>query len=63
MAKIKKEGTVHTLRHSYSTQLIQSGIDIRIVQELLGNENIKNTIIHTHATDIDKKTPNPLDFV
>lgn len=63
MAKIKKEGTVHTLRHSYSTHLIQSGIDIRIVQELLGNENIKNTIIHTHATDIYKKTPNPLDFV
>jgi integrase/recombinase XerD len=64
MAKIKTEGTVHTLRHSYATHLIQSGIDIRIVKELLGHENIKTTMIYTHTTDIDKKkTPSPLDFL
>jgi integrase/recombinase XerD len=64
MSKIKTEGTVHTLRHSYATHLIQSGIDIRIVQELLGHENIKTTMIYTHITDIDKKkTPSPLDFL
>jgi integrase/recombinase XerD len=63
-AKIKTEGKVHTLRHSYATHLIQSGIDVRIVQEWLGHENIKTTMIYTHITDIDKKrTPSPLDFL
>lgn len=63
-AKIKTDGSVHTLRHSYATHLIQSGIDIRIVQELLGHESIKTTMIYTHITDIDKKkTPSPLDFL
>lgn len=63
-AGVKTEGTVHTLRHSYATHLIQSGIDIRVVQELLGHESIKTTMIYTHITDVDKKkTPSPLDFL
>ena len=63
-ANVQSEGSVHTLRHSYATHLIQSGIDIRIVKELLGHENIKTTMIYTHITDIDKqKTPSPLDFL
>ena len=63
-ANVQSEGSVHTGRHSYATHLIQSGIDIRIVKELLGHENIKTTMIYTHITDIDKqKTPSPLDFL
>lgn len=63
-AKMKTEGTVHTLRHSYATHLIQSSIDVRVVQELLGHENMKTTMINTCITDIDiKRTPSTLDFL
>ncbi len=64
MTNIKTEGIAHTLRHSYATYLILSGIDTRIVQELIGHENIKTTMIYTLITDIDKKkTQSSLDFL
>lgn len=61
-AKIIKPASLHTLRHSYATHLIEQGTDIRIVQELLGHKNIKTTQMYTHVTDIRKlKIKSPFD--
>lgn len=61
-AKINTKGSVHTLRHSYATHLIEQGTGIRFVQELLGHKSIKTTLIYTHLTDATKrKIKSPLD--
>lgn len=61
-SKINKQASLHTLRHSYATHLIEKGIDVRFVQELLGHKNIKTTQIYTHLTDYTKfKIVSPLD--
>jgi site-specific recombinase XerD len=61
-AGLTKRVTCHTFRHSYATHLLENGVNIRVVQELMGHADVKTTEIYTHVMRKDLKTiVSPLD--
>ena len=60
-AKINEKATVHTLRHNFATDLIERGVTLIQVKELMGHSNIRSTMAYIHVSDVKLDIESPLD--
>jgi site-specific recombinase XerD len=60
-ARVRKGITFHSLRHAFATHMLEAGVDVRIIQAMLGHQSIKTTTRYTQVrADIFKGLPDPL---
>jgi len=52
---IKKHVTVHTLRHSYATHLLEAGVNLRLIQKYLGHSCLQTTMVYLHLTNVGEE--------
>jgi len=63
-AKIDKRVTMHTLRHSFATHLLEQKVDIRVIQVMLGHKKLETTVVYTHvATELLREVVSPLEMM